>query len=179
MVRVRVNPKWIRRFEEVGVPWVQRDEEAIRASHVEQAEALGRNPFEFGKKMPASGVPVFGKDGAKKVCMANLVNDLLGVGFNPTTVHLFQKEEDKNGQMANFCMTLTLDGEFGVSEEILGMVDSLLDSSFGAVHVWANPPSEDGVTLNALVAVHRTPNEPPKHELVYNDGLWGLEEIEP
>lgn len=175
LLKSRVNPRWIRRLQEAGVRFVERQEQKLQDEHRQEAEEYRRKADAY-RQVPDSGVPIFGVKGAAAVKINGLWAHLEGIGYQVTDTHLYQRPQDKTSGMATLVMEMTLHEE-GV---VLGnpLIRILLElfegATWEAVHVWDNPPKEGIGYVQTVNLVHRQPDRIPLYLLVFAGGLWDL-----
>jgi hypothetical protein len=170
LVKFNVNPKKCERLSAFGVPIKPVNFDRKNAAHEAQAQEHGRAAFRY-REVADSGVPVFGKDGAQNVSLAHVWGELPGKGYAITDIHMLPKSQGK-------MMTLVITLEDGAEEplecsaKLMQELKNLLACAWQYVHVWANPPNEDGKVIHTVNASHRL-DTPPAYLLDFADGLWG------
>lgn len=127
-----------------------------------------------------SGVQVFGtqREGLVNVFLGNLFEDL-NRSYKITDIHL-RNRRDGVKYMYGLAMTFAKDGKvFETTQNVLDIIVKFLSvGSWGHVHVWTNPPQEDGKDNCVLNISHRQTDVQPKQTLLLADGLWKVEPIQ-
>ena len=85
LLKARINRKRVEALVKAGVREKKRDENSLDAKHSAEAQALERQPQAYRDKAD-SGVPVFGKDGAKGVAVMTCGCLWRGSAIRPRTL---------------------------------------------------------------------------------------------
>lgn len=180
LVKININERWRAVLEAGRVPRKIVDWQALEEKHAAHAERLGRAPYRF-RDVADSGVPVFGPDGICHVSLLKLWTELVEKGFCIQEMHL---QSRRDGKMDTLVITLARQKPTQVSffpEVALAVLPDLLNTSYGFVHIWANPSKEDKekkkVVVHTVNISHREPEQRPLRQLHYNDGLWSVVEL--
>ena len=169
LVKFRVNPNWTRRLSDAGIPFRMRRNFLERdTQHAEQAEAVRRDPLRY-RAVADSGVPVFGRDGIAAVVLSDLITEMKEAGYVVSDIHL---EPTRNEGMNVLVLSITNEG--GIQSSLPEVVDNLLMSCWGHVHVWANPPDADGKITHTVNLAHRKDGE-VNRALRFASGLWAYD----
>lgn len=177
LVKFNVNEKWEGRLKEAGVPLKTPDEAALELKHMFHALGASQNPYAFRQQIADSGIPVFGKEGARDVSINGLFAELRSYGYFPSGVHVRTREDKKfNALVIPFAKpangnnnTLVITGE-----TVMGLIKEFIAVSWGFVHVWANPPQEDGRVIHTVNLSHRDVDKIPQKDLHFQKGEWIL-----
>lgn len=180
LMRININQTWRDRLEAGGIGRKIVDWQRLEGKHVAHAEGLGRAPYRF-RDVADSGVPVFGPDGVCHVSLLKLWTELVEKGFCIQEMHL---QSRRDGKMDTLVITLARQKPTQVSfspEVALAVLPDLLNTSYGFVHIWANPSQEDKekkkVVVHTVNVSHREPEKRSLCQLHYNDGLWSVVEL--
>jgi len=175
LVKANINPNWTRRFIELGIRVVTPDFARHEAEHVAHAQEHGRGAFTVRKNIADSGVPVFGKEGVTVGVSVVALIDELSKSYKIVDVHIFQKPADpsrgQKGVMSTLVVSFAKEGEAIMPNTVL---EFYAMSKWDFVHVWANPPKEDGTVIHTVNLAHRADAQ-AEHELRFADGLWAVE----
>lgn len=176
LLKDRINRKKVEVLEKAGVREKKRDEEKLDAKHVAEAESLDRQPQAYRDKAD-SGVPVFGKDGAKDVMVEDVWATLERVGYTATDAHFYRQDKDAQSGMA----TLVVEFMLGEHDEIDDKVAVACEASFKGkrkfVHVWSNPPKPGIGPTCTVNCSHPQEDQLPRARLVWDEGFWALETV--
>jgi len=116
----------------------------------------------YQPKYPAGtgyGDQMFGDNGAKDISLIRFWNRLDQLGYKIGFAELQQRENDHHGRRT-LMVVFDLFGNQGIDEDArLVIRDFLLEMSWSHVHVWANPPKENGVRIDAVILGGRQPKE--------------------
>lgn len=145
--------------------WVQREEQ-----HLAHARTHGREPYRY-RDVADSGVPVFGKEGLILCSVQSAWDEMIDKGYYLVDLHIIQRRDRK---MDILVLSLSKNGAKlpFPSPRAEEMIRSLIGSGWGYVHVWANPPQEDGTVVHTVNCVHR--NQTRRVQLSFENGLWGI-----
>jgi hypothetical protein len=174
LFKARINGFWTSRLVAQGVRWQGRDDSAFHRRHAEEAKELRRSPTAY-RTTPDSGTPVFGGDGAPDVTVKGLCAHLEGTGYQITDIHLYQRPQDLERNMANVVIELRQSEER--VEHVPGeleVLELLEQSTWGFAHVGVKPPQEDGHCTHTINLVHRSPDKLPRFSLSFSAGDWEL-----
>lgn len=172
LVKFNVNPRWEQRFIEAGVPQKTPDEWALELKHMLHATDFGRNPFEKRPDIADSGVPVFGKEGEQDVSLNGLFAELRQAGYFPTGVHIRTRTREPNKFNA-LVIPFVQGADESLTTQCAALLDEILKTSWGHVHVWANPPQSDtGDIIHTVNLSHRDVDKVPQKTLRFNGGRW-------
>lgn len=173
LLKANINERQADKFLGLGVSEIKQDEQAKEVKHVAQAEEHGREAHRY-RQVADSGVPVFGKNGAQSVSVEMALQELL-VAYKFINVHL-RARRDQNRWMRVLVVVLARDGERTVGDALLNALrEFYCVSSWGFVHVWANPPQEDGQVVHTVNCSHKEEVATAKSNLRLADGLWAVE----
>jgi hypothetical protein len=177
-LKFRINDRWANQLTVAGLRIIERSAEKVAVlnqKHADAAAAIGRRADSY-RPTPDSGVPVFGKEGAKNVFLSGLWSELTGAGFVPAQAHVLKS--GGQGQSGYTMLTLVVEMTRGQSEEapeitngVTSVIADLLASTWGFAHVWANPPREDGKIVHTINLSHRGEGAAAA-KLEYYSGLW-------
>lgn len=181
LYKFSINESWRQKFMALGVLLKQPNFAKKEAKHVAHAEAHGRDAFRY-RQVADSGVPVFGPDGLQMVSLAELVKEL-AEKFKVVDIHILPKLP-KPGQSVNpmsmLVVSFSHEGQTVNNEKAFWLLMDLLNAScWGKVHVWANPPQEDGRVVHTVNSAHREENHDPQRVLRFAEGLWSEEQVAP
>lgn len=173
LLKTRVNSKRLERLLAAGIRWKERNESALDQRHAAQAAALDRKATAIRSK-PDSGVPVFDKNGLQNVEGRNLLPELRNAQFRIQDIHLYQKEDE---EMATLVVVLEQRDQSSIvtKEQLIALGDEF-GTRWGHVHVWANPPQEDGNVVHTINCAHRLEGKPAAR-ILYDGGLWAVEKL--
>lgn len=176
LFKFNINERWRAKLIKLGVPVKERDVEAEDKRHRLHAEAYRRKADRYKRSVPDSGVPVFGKKGLANVSLLEVFQELMDI-YEIVDIHIRPKR-DKTPWMA----VLVVSFSSGEPSQILEVTQELLrlltGSSWGHVHIWANPPSlDDGRIIHTINAVHRQEERTAEQILRFAHGLWETEPL--
>jgi hypothetical protein len=174
LVKFNLNEKWEGRFRAAGVPLRTPDEAALELKHVFSALDTNRNPYQFRPQIADSGVPVFGKDGARDISITGLFGELRRYGYSPTGVHI-RTRGDKKSNVLVIPFVQPGSGQSAVAISTMGLIEEFSSASWGFVHVWINPPQEDGVVIHTVNLSYRDVGKVVSKSLHFQKGEWTLE----
>ncbi len=178
LVKFSVNLRRAEELVEVGIPvrevnWQERDR-----SHVAHAEAHDRQSHRYRENVADSGVPVFGTEGIADVAIARAYREL-NQEYGLRDVHLLPH---RNNRM--FVLVLVFEkgaATISPSTEAAVLLARILNSTYGFVHVWVNPPQADGRVVHTVNCSHRMDSAPKCLLLLNNEWfdapLWDAEEV--
>ncbi len=173
LFRLNMNEKRAQAFTALGVPEKNPDIQAKEQQHIAHAQEYNRDAFRY-RQIADSGVPVFGKEGISGVSTFELLKELLNAeGYRMLDIHI-RPRRDQDRNMRVLVLTLSRQGEDAkVSSTVIDeLLRFLATSSWGFVHVWANPPREDGKVIHTVNISHRQQDVKPAVRLQFNQGLW-------
>ncbi|TAK03557.1 hypothetical protein EPO34_00120 [Patescibacteria group bacterium] len=148
----------------------RRDLILLNDRHAEEAKAVGLEPTRYeqdlieggrdGKgavKRADSGVKVFGQDGLSLARIDAYVADLKAAGAKLVEAHI-QRKKINNPQQRGVLILGYISGNAipgkELTAELLGAVDAMMKRTYGAIHVWKNPPGS-AHTVNCTDVVGR------------------------
>ncbi len=155
------------------VNWQERDQK-----HVAHAQAHDRQAHRY-REVADSGVPVFGPDGLRDVGIGRAYQEI-NQEYGLRDVHLLPH---RNGRMFVLVLTFEKSGASTTpSTEAAVLLAWILNSTYGFVHVWANPPQADGRVVHTVNCSHRADTVPKCVLLLNNEWfdapLWDAEEMQ-
>ncbi len=170
LVKFNINPKWDERFRQAGIPVKSPDENALELAHILHAVEMGRNPYQY-RQVADSGVPAFGKEGEQNVSINGLLAELRSEGYSPVGIHIRTRTRADN-KFNVLVMPFILMPEGNGNGVVPPILDNFLKvSCWGFVHVWMNPPQEDGTIVHTVNLSHREERAPEKN-LRFKKGRW-------
>jgi hypothetical protein len=177
LLMIKLNQNWERKMLDLGIPKKDRDVSAEDAKHEAHAKAFGRDPFSVLDGIPSSGVAIFGKKGLEDISIFEAFKDLVAV-YKTVDIHIRpqRKSEEKKWMsvlVISFSNEEKDDQNPDVYQEIL---EFLASPCWGYVHIFANPPQEDGRIVHAINVSHRKPDAKPKFVLRLSRGLWATKD---
>jgi hypothetical protein len=169
LVKCFISSQYTSDLLDAGVHYTEKkNRKVIDHQHAEQARAIGRDPDQY-RKVPDSGVPIFGKDGLKNVGILSMLGELGEVGYRVTACHI-EPGRDQNKDV--IVLAFGRDGEeVQLPHELTMFIGA---NSWSVGHIWANPPNGDGQVVNTANFIGRQ-IQPPKCELKFAGGLWAVE----
>lgn len=174
LYKFNLNESWSKKLLALGVPEKHPDFEAKEHKHIQHAQQYDRDAFRYRKDVADSGVPVFGKDGLRNVSMYEVLKELAAV-YEVVDIHI-RPRRDGNRWMNVLVVSFSHGEKFISSDNAFQELLSFLSSScWGYVHVWANPPQEDGRVIHTVNSSHREERKQPDLVLRLADGLWATE----
>ena len=177
LYKTNVNKNWSKRLKELGVQLKNPDFEAKEKKHIDHAKRFGREPFKFRGEIADSGVPVFGKDGLKEVSLYELLQELSTI-YNVVDIHLRPTKPGGNPHMEVLVVSFSDGEEFvGNTDAFQELMRFLASSCWGHVHVWANPPQDDGRIIHTVNSAHRQDGAQPKQFVGFDDGRWDVQPV--
>jgi hypothetical protein len=171
LVKVSVNSKWEERFRGVGVLVKTPDEATLELKHMFHALSVNQNPYGVRPQTADSGTPVFGKEGATDVSLVGLFQGLRDQGYIPGGIHIRTRGEKKLNVLV---IPFIFQGEQDVATPAMALSEEFISASWGFIHVWVNPPQEDGRVIHTVNVSHRS-LEVSSKSLRYQKGEWVLE----
>lgn len=175
LLKARINRKRVEALVKAGVREKKRDENSLDAKHSAEAQALERQPQAYRDKAD-SGVPVFGKDGAKGVAVDQVWVSLERVGYTATDAHFYRQDKDAQSGMATVTVEFMLGEHDEIDDKAAAACWACFCESYGFVHVWSNPPKL-GIGPTCTVNCSHRQEVPPQARLVWDEGFWALEEV--
>jgi len=170
IMKFRVNKKWTKRFFRVGIEKTESFLSLKEKNHFSQAKKIGRNPYRYSEK-PASGVPVFGREGLRQVGIKHLFRELIKKGYGIIEIHI---EPTEQGIMNLLVIVLEQNGKkIVLSEKAIKLFENFLWVCWGHVHVWVNP-IQNGKVVHSVIFAHRNPQNSPNCHLRFRNGLWDI-----
>ena len=171
LIKLRLNKNWTKKLLLAGIDWKKgtpfRDRDR---RHEVEAEKLHRKAYRYRNNIADSGVPVFGSTGISQVSISGIATTLYKKRYNVVAVHL---EKGRGQGMNVLILTFRLrDRKISLSKEAIGFLNEFSSSCWGHVHIWANPPQENGKVIHTVNLAHRQPEESPKFQLIFDNGLW-------
>lgn len=180
------SPNWRQDMDELGFHIATRDVKKtaeLDARHTAHAEAFGRNADAPRKGFrPDSGVQVFGSEGLRDVSLQTLDGELIGAGYEMTGAHVIDRSFEGALvlvlQYANATARARINGsQPRVPGRAHGFIRMQLHKSWGAVHIWANPPSLDEKTRGQIVHTINAgvgKDDLPVSFVVFHGGHWWI-----
>lgn len=173
VVRFRLNSWWSQELSAAGIQrrrmpdWVRQQEERINC-----ARRFGRDPFRY-RDIADSGVPVFGREGLPNCRVDPAIREMIERNFRLRDVHLLPS---RDGKADILVLIFEIgEGEIFLSPPAAMLIRELIVGVWGFVHVWANPPQENGRVVHTVNCVHWRPDNtvPEVICLEFREGLWG------
>lgn len=171
LFKANINQNWVRRFEDLGVKEKERDILLEEARHTAHAEQFGRDAHRY-RQVADSGVPVLGKDGGRNMSVSWVLQQLQE-SYNFMGLHFLSTREGKPDMRV--LVGVFADRSRGdYSNSQLQLLKEFYRASFEHIHLWANPPKEDGTVVHTVNASHRQPEKKPEAELHFGNipGNW-------
>ena len=182
-LRFRVNGKWGVWFEVAGLRIIERSAErevALVNKNAAEAELFDRNPEAIRENCIYSGSPVFGKDGAKNVCLRQTWKELEDAWFVATQAHVLRESREYSS-----ILTLVVEmkqGQVGSSipTQAMALISGLLYDVWKFAHIWANPPKPEIGTVHTITVLCRLDPRSINgdtvvvNHLLYFSGLWKI-----
>jgi len=194
LFRFTVNPNQGQRLETAGIRRIAVDRNALEQEHVANAVRVGRQAYRYDSEVrhvADAGVRVFG-EGANKVGLLPAWEEMRAAGYMSVDAQLMA---NRKGHMdiltvaaSNLCREPRLELSFDARERVNG----ILNSTWGYVHVWANPRVNDtyllqelrveqwadprndqGYVVHTINSLHRSDEQSP-NLLHFAEGLWEL-----
>lgn len=172
LVKFNVNEKWEARLKKVGVLLKTPDEAALELKHMFHALEVGQNPFAFRQQIADSGVPIFGKDGEKDVSINGLFAEFRSSGYFPSGVHIRRREDKKFNALVVPFVKLASGNNTITGETVMDLIEEFIAVSWGFVHIWDNPPQEDGRVVHTVNLSHRDVDKAPQKSLHFQKKGW-------
>ena len=177
LFKFNLNNRWRDKLLTLGVPMKARDVEAEEAKHVAHAEAFDREAYRY-RDVADSGVPIFGKEGLQNVSLYEMLQELVTT-YEVVDIHI---KERRDG--AKWMSVLVISFSHGQqaernTEAFQELLSFLASSCWGYVHVWANPPQEDGRIIHTVNSSHREQDKTPELALHLAGGLWSSKPYAP
>ncbi|MFY9463056.1 MAG: hypothetical protein WAP52_02640 [Candidatus Sungiibacteriota bacterium] len=178
LMKFSVNKRRAQELAATGIPirdvnWQRREQE-----HVAHAEAHDRQAYRY-REVADSGVPIFGTSGLADVGIGRAYQEL-NQKYGLRDVHLLPHRN-----LRAFVLVLVFErGAQAVnpSTEVAVLLARMLNSAYGFVHVWANPPQQDGKVVHTMNCRHRLDSAPKCLLLLNNEWfdapLWDAEEVQ-
>ncbi len=181
LFKCKIHPGWVRRLEELGVPFTVPDFAAKEAAHVEHAKQHGRDAYAIRKDVADSGTPVFGKNGLMDVATFGTFRQLLGT-YNIVSVHIQPSHPKAKNQamkvlVLRFSWGEEVDSNTSAYQEILRFVAV---GNWEHCHVWENPPNFHGEIIHTVNMAHRPEGQKPRltrQELHFSEDGWSTKEL--
>ena len=189
IVKVNLSKEWNNRFQEAGIPLLQRTWERaqeLSAQRVESAEQLGRNAFAVRagqqrnqQELPESadtGCPVFGNEGVTRGVNGQSLSktcwDLRDAGFRLVHAHRLQRNWKPPVRLV-----LTFERGQGAQdiEFPWELFQGLVATCFKQVDVWANERRPDNLVVHTVNCGARDDKAVPAYDLRYAGGDWGVQ----
>lgn len=172
LVKANINPRWAERIVALDIPVKEVNFQRLEEKHIEHAEEHGRQAYTVRKDIADSGVPVFGKDGGLQNASVAEPLEALVKGYRLADIHIHQKRQEQS-----VMSTVVLTFEQGLEGKVVPLprevVELFTKSSWGYVHIWANPPKDDGTVIHTVNCSHRS-DDAARCQLIFADGLWGV-----
>ena len=169
LFKANINPRWAAQFKALGIPEKHPDFQRQNETHAADAARVGREAYAVRANIADSGVPVFGKNIGLQNCIVVEPLSTLMQGYRLTDIHLFQRRD--KGAMSVLVVTFEEGSEGAEITLPLDIAKFFALSNWGFVHVWANPPKEDGTVVHTVNLSHKS-MEAAKQQLLFADGLW-------
>lgn len=181
MLKPKVNPGWFGFLADKIrlLPGERKASNILR--HIEQAKALGRDPFTLRKGIEDSGSPVFRGIAGQYISIAGLMRELTEARYILTDIHA---KPAKNPPMVVLTIVLSRGvdlakvdpdilkiGESDIAKAVMGII---LGSVWEYAHIWANPPDKEDKVPHTVNLAHRHPAGTPAKNLEFSKGLWEL-----
>lgn len=176
LVKCNTSHKRADALANAGVRVQSADWQKREQQHIAQAQAHDRQAHRY-RQVADSGVPVFGTEGLQDASVAGLRQEL-GKEYGLKDVHLLP-HRDK--QVTILVLVFEKGAEaMRISPAVEALIEKITGSTYGFVHVWANPPQQDGKVVHTVNCTHRL-DTPAKNMLVLNNEwfdapLWDAEE---
>lgn len=163
-------------FEDLGIPWFDRDELVAKERHRAHAQAI------WADGRGCSGTRLFANGDLSGVCAGRLIPELDGQGYNLIAAHLRELDWSRTKTSAPAELVACL-GLAEKSEEDLLDVQALLHDSCQSVswqcQVWVNPAQSNNQALvHSVVLKGRDEHRDPKWMLEFDEGFWNLSQIQ-
>lgn len=143
--------------------------------HLKQAEKIGREPFRYRSHLPHqaadSGVPVIVLPCADAhLSLRNAWQELKESDYRITGVHL---KPSRDGRKNLLVVALSKKTEQMIlSEHLLAIISSLVDSCWNRCGVWSNPPQNDGRIIDTINVSNRQEGGVIEKYLCFANGIW-------
>ena len=174
LLKFRVNRERVEKLKAIGIHPKKVDFGKRETRHTQHAHQHGRQAYQVRPEVADSGVPVFEKNGLNDVSPLPGVDELMNVGYDILNVYLEPARD--NNDMFVLVLRIAKEGERQpYPTEVATEVGELVSSTWGFLHVWANPPREDGKVVHTLNFAHREKDKSPALELTFNLGIWGCQ----
>lgn len=195
LLKVNLSKQWDTRFQEAGIPLLQRTWERaqeLSAQHIESAGQLGRNAFAVrrtqqqprnqmfqGQEVPENadtGCPVFGNKGIVAGLSGRSLSkaswDLHDAGFRLVHAHRLQR----NWKPPTRLVLIFERGQGSRDVEFpWELFRELVSTCFKQVDVWANERRPDNLVIHTVNCGARDDKAVPAYDLRYAGGDWGVQ----